>query len=726
MRSAAAAILEGMPDPRLLHRADRDGTTWILAGSVVLACYPSGDAGLRNVAVAVCRQLGFGGQAVAEVMGLTENYVATLHNRALREGTAGLVRAQGRPRKLAGNAWEKAARWRAGGASDSEIARRLGVAQSTVFRRLGPAAVQEQLPGGGPEDKLAAPGLQAGEPEPEAETAAPEPGLAPAGELVPAGGREPAACPGTGLARLAGGMLPSRYAGAMLAHAYLDRIGAEAILAAALPPMPALARPRYDDLALLTATSLAFALGVSSAEGTKHLIPAQAGILAGIGRLPDPRTLRPRLAAIADQCDPLALQRQLAAAILAADAPGLHVYYADDHFVPYEGAGPVPKGWNTKRRHAQPGRADTMVTDYHGRAAAFATGDPSGLTATLPGILAQLRQVTGEQAKILLGFDRGSYPVAFRAIRDARADWVTWRRGPLAPVTAAPRRYWAARGDGRPAEILHLADETVTINDYGEARQITLFEDGNPVLQVLTSDLDAPAAALLAWLRCRWRIENLFKYLEDHYGIHWLCDYHASLEDDDHLIDNPERKAARARLREAEAALAAAERRLAGVISSPDLSAAAKNKAIPPAEKKITRARDAVTTARAALKGIPARLPASQLTPGVQKAILRTRRRSLQMVLRLLAAAAEHWLGNRLNDYLRDNDEYRAITRNLLYLGGTITCTPRAITVTLDPPAAPRIARALALLLEEINANPPRTPGDTRPITYQLAVSPRV
>ena len=27
------------------------------------------------------------------------------------------------------------------------------------------------------------------------------------------------------------------------------------------------------------------------------------------------------------------------------------------------------------------------------------------------------------------------------------------------------------------------------------------------------------------------------------------------------------------------------------------------------------------------------------------------------MVLRLLAAAAEHWLGNRLNDYLRDPDE---------------------------------------------------------------------
>ncbi|HUY46554.1 MAG TPA: hypothetical protein VMV92_12610 [Streptosporangiaceae bacterium] len=727
MMPAAAAILEGMPGPKDLHRVDRDGTTWILAGSVVLACYPSAGAGMRNVAVAVCRQLGSGGRAVAGVMGLTGNYVATLHNRALREGTAGLVRAQGRPRKLAGSAWEKAARWRAEGASDSEIARRLGVAQSTVSRRPGPAAVQEQPPAGGPEDgrepQAGQPAAGPAAPEPEP-SPRPAPGtaalLAPSGELVPLGAGNLAARPGAEPAPGAGSAAPSRYAGAMLAHAYLGRIGAEAILAAALPP--GRSRLRYDDLALLTATSLAFMLGVSSAEGTRHLIPAQAGILAGIGRLPGLRTLRPRLPAIAGGCDPLALQRRPGAAMLAADAPGLHVYYADDHFVPCEGARPVPRGWNTKRRHAQPGRAGTVVTDYHGRAVCFAGGEPSGLSATLPPVLAQLRQVTGEQAKILPGFDRGgSCPVAFRAIRDARAGWVTWRRAPLAPA-AAPRRYWAARGDGKPAEVLHLADETVTIKDYGEARQITLPEDGAPVLQVLTSDTTAPAAALLAWLHCRWRTGNLFKYLEDHYGIHSLCDYHASLQDDDHLTGNPARKAARARLRDAEAALAAAERQLAGVISAPGLSAAAKNKAIPPAENKITQARDAVTAAKAALKPIPAKLPASQVTPGAQKAILATRSRSPQMVLRLLAASAGHWPGNQLNNYLRDPGEYRAITRNLLHLGGIITCTPSAITVTLDPPPAPRIARALALLLDEINASPPRMPGDPRPITYQLAM----
>jgi len=510
----------------------------------------------------------------------------------------------------------------------------------------------------------------------------------------------------------------------MLLHAYWDRIGAGGILAAAAPP--GLTRQRYDDTALLTVTSIAFALGVSSAEGTKHPIREQAGVLAGIAMLPELRTLRPRLGVIADSADPLALQRDLAAAMLAAGAPALHVYYVDDHFVPYEGARPVPKGWNTKRRHAQPGRAATVVTGYHGRAVCFAGGEPSGLAATLPPALAQLRQVTGPEAKILLGFDRGgSYPVVFRACRADGADWVTWRRGPLAPSTAAPRRHWAAAGDGRPAEALILADETVTIKDYGQARQITLFEDGAPVLQVLTSDTGAPAAALLAWLRCRWRTGNLFKYL-DFYGIAWLCDYQADLHDDDHLVPNPARAAARAKLSAARARLAAAEQDLARIIDGAAgvAGAAAANKAIPAARKKITTAQDAVTRAQAALKQVPARLPANQLAPGAQKAILATGRRSLQMVLRLLAHAAEHWTATRLNDYLRDNDEYRAVTRHLLHLGGTIAYGPAAITVTLDQPATPRLTRALGLLLDEINAAPPRMPGDPRPITYQLAPPP--
>jgi hypothetical protein len=105
MSAAAAAILDGMPGPHDLHRLDSGGETVIFAGRVQLFRFAEDDTAMRHVAAAVLRQLGFRGQDVAAVLGLTPNYVATLHQRALREGTAGLVRPPGRRRETGEASW---------------------------------------------------------------------------------------------------------------------------------------------------------------------------------------------------------------------------------------------------------------------------------------------------------------------------------------------------------------------------------------------------------------------------------------------------------------------------------------------------------------------------------------------------------------------------------------------------------------------------------------------
>src|SRR5258707_3491332 len=129
-----------MPEPSDLRLHQVDGRCLVTAGSRLMFDYGAGDVVMRNVAICSLRQLGFAGRRVAAVFGLTENYVATMHRAALREGSAALVRraGPGRPGKLAGADWEQAAAWRAEGASDAEIGRRLGVANTTVGRRLGP------------------------------------------------------------------------------------------------------------------------------------------------------------------------------------------------------------------------------------------------------------------------------------------------------------------------------------------------------------------------------------------------------------------------------------------------------------------------------------------------------------------------------------------------------------------------------------------------------------
>ena len=525
---------------------------------------------------------------------------------------------------------------------------------------------------------------------------------------------------GGGLVRASGGGIAegrvrSRYAGAMLLHAFAAQADAGQILAAAAGGEPA-------GVALLAAVSACFGLGAVTTEQVKHLAAAEAGPLAGLVMLPDLRTLRPKLAAIADGTDPLKIQQLFASAMLAADPVTSGVYYVDDHFVPCTGARPVAKGWNNKRGRAERGRADTHVTAHDGRAVCFVSGEPSGLSVTLPKALAELKKAVPAGTRIMLGFDRGgAYPQVFRHCREQKVHWVTYRRAPLAVPAMLPVITTITSG-GRARQIA-WAEETVQLKDYGEARQITLFEHGKVALQILTSDFDACPAEILAWLKSRWREENFLKYASENYGIDKICDYAAGIEVNTKLTDNPARKAANAQVRDEDKNLAAAERAFAALLADPSVPPAVKNgKLIPAAEHKITAARKQAKAAAEARAKIPAKLPANQIDPEAQVAVLRAGRRGLQMVLRLLAHNAEHWLATHLNAYLRDDDEYRAITRQTIIRGlaGIITFTPAAITVTLEPPGTPRVTRALALLIDEINNTPPVIPGDNRPITYRI------
>src|SRR5271157_1742842 len=481
MPAAVALMLEGMPSPRDLHLHRAAGRVVVLVGSKLVAEYGETDLAMRNMVIVTLRRLGFPGWRVAEVFGLTPTYVSRLKTAASRQGAAALAGQDGpgRPRALGEDQQDLARQWREQGESDLEIGRRLGVAGTTVARRLAarPAAGadagprQEELEFAGP---AAGPGRDlepAAEPRPEPGPRADssqeqqqgegEPGCgagsaAPAGPGGPAGaapdgagGGPPSPLPGPGGPKITGGVFWSRYAGAMLLHAFTARAGAGQVLESAAGAGRDAGGYRFADVALLSATSMCFALGAETTEQVKHLTASCAGPLAGLAALPHLRTLRPRLAGIADAADPLALQEMAARAMLAADPVTA-------------GVQPVAKGWNNKRGKAERGRADTHVTAHDGRAVCFVTGEPSGLSVTLPKALAELKKAAGPGAKIMLGFDRGgAYAQVFRHCRDQDVHWVTYRRAPLAVPARLPVITTITRG-GKARQIA-WAEETVQI-----------------------------------------------------------------------------------------------------------------------------------------------------------------------------------------------------------------------------------------------------------------------
>ena len=482
--------------------------------------------------------------------------------------------------------------------------------------------------------------------------------------------------------------------------------------------MAARAGYRFDSSDVLAGTVMGLLLGAGNIEGFKHLARTDVGALVGIDRFPTTRTLRAHLGVLGDAADAVDLQTRLARALLAWDTHDIDVFFVDDHFVTYSGRAPLAKGWNNKKSRAEHGRGDTWVTDFHGRPLVCVSGEPCGLSTGLAAIIGPLRKVVGDGTRPLLAFDRGgSYPATFAVLNKAGWDWVAYRRCPLAPCGTAPKISWFKLDGVR--HTYRCATEIIELDGYGPARQITLFETGEPVAQVLTSVTAGVSARVLHLLRCRWRIENAFKYLADNHGINWLCDYTKTVKTVTIETANPTRVAANKTVAAAQADLVDAKTRLADITTTPHTDVKARLTALGNARDNIAYAHDELAAAKTHRKTVPAKLH-----PQVTRAEPRLERRALQTALRICAHNTEHWLARQLDTHLQNPDEIRALTRNLMHQPGTIDYQPDHITVTLDTTDQPRLTRAIHTLTKQLNRQPAHIPGDPRPITYTIKPNP--
>jgi hypothetical protein len=731
--------LPGMPDPwplAVTHTGDGRAVA-VHAGPMLLSAFGAGDLEMRDLLIcSLTEGSRFQGKTVAAAFGIAPSQVSRIRASYRQHGASGLVHQMGRPPILSPARLRQARAWAGQGLTHAEIGRKLGVSRSritellkkhgtlpapeTLFDDTGEAARTAGQPGGG--DTGAGP---------EARGTAGADGEA--GAEAGAGAERDGEGSGWQVARrIETGTITCRYAGAMLAHAFTDRIGARGLLSAGTGASAAGAGAPVDDLGVLVCTQMSFTLGALTLEQAKHLIAADAGALAGLTSLPSLRTWRQRLGELADGCDPLALQRRLASQMLAIEPAESQVYLADDHLAEYTGHQAVALGRNPRRGKPAKGHDDTYICDLAGRAIAFSTGEPSALCSTLPPALAGLTDALpaggkpGPDTRPLIVFDRGAaFPAVFTQVDAAGYDWLTWRRAPLAPTTLLPVLQTITTRSRR--REVAWTDEQVTLKDYAKpVRQLSLFGHGHMVAQAISGRLGACPAELAGWLRGRRAEENMFKYDMINYGLDTLADYTADEIVNTKLKANPACTTAKKAETKAKTALASAEVALTKLLADQTIPAAAKNEVlIPAAQQKIETCQQALDQAEAERTKHPAKLPASQIDPSATRAILHIRRRCLQLTLRLLAANAEHYLARHLNAYLQDDDEYRAITRETIIRGlaGTIAYTPESITVTLDRPGQRRVTHALTLLLAEINARPPVLPGDGRPITYILRQS---
>lgn len=705
----------------ILDVARVDDHEIVHVGATPIAYYAAGDVTTRRqVMVQLAEARTIAGVHIAERFGVTPVYVSQLRGR-FRTGGGAALTAQRRgpkgPMKATPRLVARARALRAAGDSHQTIARKLGgISHDTVRRMVHEGAVvQPALPtlasdeahvsAAGPGGVSATGGGR--------HVALPTPGAD--DRTVAAAAVTNDAASARGVIATAPAVISSRYAGAMLLHVALTQLRLWQVFA---EHGARVGRTTLTVAHIIGMVALGFALRFGSIERFKTAFTRDFGLLLGLRVVPCVQTLRTHVVALAESVAPEAIMRALLAACVRLEPVWEGAYYVDGHFSPYAGQEPVGKGWNAKRRLAEPGHTDVHVHDATGRALCFLNRPLNdSLVKALPTIVQEIRAVVPEDRVILI-FDRGGYSGAgFGALTEQGIGFITYLKGRKArrrfPSDRFERRWWQLDDPAgirkRRRHVYRLYERGTRICGAGVVRTVVM-EDAEGQIPILTNCEQMPPAKVVHLLRLRWRQENSFKYLSTHYGIEQIIQYGATTEPDDRLVDNPVRARLRTQIAELRATLVFQEADVGQAViagaSAKTAASADTRRAARQVEARLARLEHRLeqTPTKVLARSLPRRSP--------QRATLKSDRHDLVTSIKLATYNAERLLARRFFRHYQDPRDWLTIFRSLLHLPGTLTQQPDGtVCVHLRAPDQARIRRALVGFLADVNDLNPRMFG---------------
>jgi len=185
---------------------------------------------------------------------------------------------------------------------------------------------------------------------------------------------------------------------------------------------------------LLTLVFLAL-VRIKRPENLKEYSPPELGRILGLDRSPEMKTLRRKLARLAEGGRSEAFLRELVRHRVESRSQALGFLYVDGHVRVYSGKADLPKTHVARMRISLPATQDVWVNDANGDPVFFVTqrAHPQ-LVGALPPLLRQVRRLVGKR-RVTVVFDRGGWsPELFRKMFVAGFDVLTYRKGKSEPV----------------------------------------------------------------------------------------------------------------------------------------------------------------------------------------------------------------------------------------------------------------------------------------------------
>jgi transposase len=509
-----------------------------------------------------------------------------------------------------------------------------------------------------------------------------------------------------------------RHAGVLLALPALARVG---LLEAGRKGYGALYKGFYGLQSVLLTLSFMALLRIKTPEQLKRCNPGELGIVLGLDRAPEVKTLRKKLKEMGLRNKAGEFMSFLSKRWADEDKDVIGFAYVDGHVRPYNGRKhKLPKTHVARRRLCMSATTDFWINDANCEPLFFVTAEANDslLSMLEKEVIPELKKLAGKGNRVTLVFDReGWSPKSFEKWFKTDIDVITYRKGKYDPWPEDCFTEVESHVRGKAVKYL-LGERSIKISEDFWLREVRRLCDDGHQTSIITTRQDINCEQVALRMFFRWNQENFFRYMREEYALDHLVTNDVEPADVERLVPNPEKKEKRKLIKGLKRELEKLKKEYGDKAFQNDEmrrpTMRGFNIANPGYKKKILKLEEKIEQSEIDLKQIPDRIAVIHLLAKHEIVRLETERKMFTDGIKMICYRAETCLFNLIAPFFaRNNDEGRAFLKSVFQQPADIIPDKegRIMNVKFHTMSTPRSNRALKQLCDVMNQESYVYPG---------------
>jgi|TARA_B100000315_G_C14563897_1_gene581935 hypothetical protein len=467
---------------------------------------------------------------------------------------------------------------------------------------------------------------------------------------------------------------------------------------------------------LLTLCFMAL-LRIKNPEQLTGRAPGELGLLLGLDRAPEVKTLRGKLAEMGKRKLARLLHQRLTERWTSAEPNLLGLLYVDGHVRPYHGRlHKLPEHHVQRRGRPMPGTQDFHVNDERLDPLLCVTAEATeSLLAMLDQhLLPEVRRLVGPRRRVTIVFDReGWSPEYFKRWKEQRFDLLTYRKG---KQTRWQERFFTKRTrrvDGRKVTYC-LAERSVKLSNGLSVREVRRLTDDGHQTAVISTCQNLSTFQVAYRMFNRWRQENFFRYCRHEFALDHLCTNAVEPADPKRLAPNPQRTKLDKQLRSARSSRSNLVIRRGELKPGETARADGRTLSEDELDALILKNEREVDRLKTHVSELPKKVPLDEILDPDEIVRLEPERKLLTDAFKMIAYRAESSLARLIEPFFaRHKDEAHKFLQSVFR--ATADLIPderrRTLTIRFHGLSNPRSTRALRALCEIVSTTDACYPG---------------